>query len=142
MRNDTLRTILNPCRLALLAALLLLALLAVGCDGASIGVVETNGLNSTRANFETLNERKSRDENLARNEVLTLNYLVQVEKGALTVQIENPQEEVVWEWSGSAGDTVDDQVAIRAEEAGEYTIAVVGDGAGGRYELSWTTDDG
>lgn len=131
-------------RTALLSAMLLLLLVALGaCDefertsNVQIGMIENSGLNSSQARFQTLSGRKAWRENVDAGNTLTLDYEAEVEKGSLTLQIENPEDEVVWERQLQAGDSVNDQEELVAPESGTYTILIVGDGAGGSYELSW-----
>ena len=123
--------------------LALLATLLLGCNQlertsrVEIGMLETDGLNSTEARFQTLSGRKAWAENLEEGDTLSLTYKADLEKGALILQVENPADEVIWQRDLEEGDSVEDQVELEAGASGTYTIRVKGEGAGGSYELAW-----
>lgn len=132
-------------RTMLFGALLLLLVFTLGaCDqwegGSTVemGMVETSGLNNTEARFETLRGRKVQQERLDAGETMILDYAVTVDKGTLTLLVEDPAGEVVWQTAVT--DSAADQVEIVANEAGQYDIVVEGDDAGGSYELEWTPE--
>jgi hypothetical protein len=106
-------------------------------DNVQIGFVESSGLNNTEARFHTLSGRKSWRERLGQGDRLTLAYEVTLDKGSLTLQVQNPQDEAMWQVELEEGADVDDEVVLDAGESGTYTIVVLGDGAGGNYDLSW-----
>jgi hypothetical protein len=125
------------------ALLLLLVSVAGGCDElesasrVEIGMVETGGLNSTRARFQTFTGNKIWREALEEGDALSLKYEADVEKGLLILQVENPDDEVVWERELEEGDSVGDDVQLNAAQDGTYIIIVQSDGAGGNYSLAW-----
>lgn len=123
--------------LALLATLLLACSQLERTSRVEIGILETDGLNSTEAHFQTLSGRKAWAENLEEGDTLSLTYKADVEKGALILQVENPDDEVIWQRDLEESDSVDDQVELIAGVSGTYTIRVEGEGAGGNYELAW-----
>lgn len=51
--------------------------------------------------------------------------------------MENPHDEVIWEKTVAEGESIGDEIELEAGEGGVYTIIVVGDSAGGEYELAW-----
>lgn len=102
-----------------------------------IGMVENSGLNSTHARFHTLSGRKTWREQLSSGDSLVLEYEAEIEKGSLTLKVESPEDEVIWETTLTEGEDAADQIEVNASENGTYTIAVIGDGAGGSYELAW-----
>ena len=135
----------RPIRTLLVGVLLLLLVFTLGaCDAweggstVEIGMVENSGFNNTEARFETLRGRKVRQETLSTGETLVLDYDVTVDKGTLTLMVEDPSGESVWETEVT--DSAADQVEIVAAEAGNYDIIVEGDDAGGSYDLSWTLE--
>lgn len=106
-------------------------------DVVQIGMLERSGLNSTQASFHTLTGRKSWRENLQEGDTLSLEYEADLVIGTLLLQVENPESEVIWEKTVTEGEDVGEEIELSADESGTYTIAVVGDGAGGEYELAW-----
>jgi hypothetical protein len=128
-------------RAGLLFLLLLSTLGACGTLAGSsrleAGMVETTLMNHTEARFQTLTGRKTWRESLEAGERFNLDYEATLEKGALTMQVESPQDEIIWERDLEAEASVSDTMTLVAEEGGTYTIVVDGDGAGGRYELDW-----
>lgn len=48
---------------------------------------------------------------------------------------------MIWEKTVAEGESAGDEIELEAGESGTYTIAVVGDGAGGEYELAWEQAD-
>ena len=106
-------------------------------DNLQIGMVESSGFNSTEAHFHTLTGRKSWRENLREGDTFSLEYDASLEKGSLLLQVENSQGEVIWEKTVAEGESAGEEMELTAGESGTYTIAVVGDDAGGEYELAW-----
>ena len=110
-------------------------------DNLQVGMVETSGFNSTQARFHTLTGRKSWREELQEGDTFSLEVEAEVNKGSLSLQVENPQVDVIWEKTITEGESADETITLAAGESGAYTIAIVGDGAGGRYELTWEQVD-
>lgn len=84
-------------RALLTCALLLVAVFALaGCSEledisrVEVGMVETGGLNTTEAHFQTLTGRKTWRETVEAGETLTLSYEAAVEKGVLTLEVADP----------------------------------------------------
>jgi len=67
----------------------------------------------------------------------SLEYEAKIDRGSLLLQVENSQDEVIWEQTVAEGESAGEEIEVTAGESGIHTIAVVGDGAGGEYELAW-----
>lgn len=74
-------------------------------------------------------------------DTFSLEYEAEVEKGSLLLQVENSQEQVIWQKRVTEGESTDEEFELEVGKSGAYTIAVVGNGAGGRYELAWKRAD-
>jgi hypothetical protein len=68
-------------------------------------------------------------------ETLVIRYDATVEKGALTIRVENPRNDTVWETTVQEAQS--DTVRLPAERDGTYMILIEGDDTGGSYDVSW-----
>jgi hypothetical protein len=67
-----------------------------------------------------------------------LEYQATVSSGSLTIQVENPQGQVVWQAAppaGPAGNHASQVIALN--QGGNYTVVLQGRDAVGSLDLSW-----
>jgi hypothetical protein len=71
-------------------------------------------------------------------EKLVLRYDTEVGSGTLSIKIEDPDRDLLWDVSleQDAGDTA----SVRMGQDGRYAIVVQGDGTSGSFDLSWEVD--
>lgn len=120
-----------------LALSLLLAGLLAGCqvDTIEIGMVETHLPHDWRASYATFTGTKRDAFEAEAGQTLRLAYDVTVERGTLTLEVQNPDDEVVWDVSLQEGDSA--AVDVPLERDGRYHLVVRGDDTGGSWNLSW-----
>jgi hypothetical protein len=70
---------------------------------------------------------------------ILFSYEVNVDKGSLLIEWQNPDGEAVWQKvlleSEGGGDV------ITAESSGGYRIIIQGKNAGGNFDITWTVDE-
>ena len=120
-----------------LTLFLLLAGLLAACGRSTveIGMMETTLPGSWEASYRTFSGAKRNTFGADAGETLVLDYKVVVDKGMLSLRVENPDGEDLWDLSleEEAADTV--EVPLNTD--GRYTIVVEGDATGGGFDLSW-----
>jgi hypothetical protein len=67
--------------------------------------------------------------------VITFTYSVELNKGTLLIEWQDPQSEVVWQKEFVESEYGEDELEIRSQ--GIYKVFIRGEGAGGRFDLSW-----
>jgi hypothetical protein len=70
---------------------------------------------------------------------IDLTYDVEVEKGSLTLAVEGPDGQTVWE--ETYRESASDSLALTAPEEGHYTLVVTGDETGGSFDISWQAEN-
>jgi len=103
----------------------------VGWIGNAIG-------DQTTAKYTTFSGTQEKAERLESGETLNLSYDVEVNKGTLTLQIQDPNHEVIWE--NAFTEDSSDSVMLLAEKAGKYTILIQGKRTGGSFAVSWIVE--
>ncbi len=123
--------------LAVCASLALGMGLYAGADrgGLRIGWVEITGLARKRCTYRYFSGREIQRFRVDAGETVELDYEVEVEKGALTIRIEDPDNDQVWQKRMSEDD--EGIFEFVAEKPGTYTIVVLGDGTRGSFEIEW-----
>lgn len=120
-----------------LLALVSLSLAACQASRVEIGMVETTLPGEWHADYTTFTGRKSTSLSMESGEVLDLAYDVYVEKGSLTLQLESPDERIIWDRTFERGAA--DQITLSPDQAGRYTLALIAEDAGGGWDLNWDT---
>ncbi len=120
-----------------LTMFLLLASLLAACGRSTveIGMMETTLPGSWEASYRTFSGTKRSTFGADAGETLVLDYEVAVDKGTLSLRVENPDGEDLWDLSLEESEA--DTVELSLDEDGRYTIVVEGDATGGGFDLSW-----
>jgi hypothetical protein len=120
-----------------LSVLLLLAVLLTGCeaDSVEIGMVETHLASEWRATYTTFSGTKTDIIQADAGQTLVLEYDAQVDKGMLDIQIENPDDEVIWEMPLQEDNA--DTVQVPLPQEGRYALRIRGEDTGGGWDLTW-----
>jgi len=72
-------------------------------------------------------------------QTLVLTYDVVVNAGTLSIQVDGPDNETVWEIALQEG--AQDTVELALEEGGQYCVVVMGKKTGGSFDVSWELRD-
>ena len=62
-------------------------------------------------------------------------YEVDLDKGTILIEWQDPQGDVIWQKNLDASDQGDEKIEVISP--GTYTIFIQGKGAGGRFDVSW-----
>lgn len=130
--------------LTLLAVLLISMTALVGCSNARssirIGWVSINsGADQKVARYATFTGRESALVRLTPGQTLNLDYVTEVNKGALSIAVLNPNNQVIWEVFLEAGRN--DSVELNAEQGGTYELVIEGQNTSGRFDVSWDVEN-
>ena len=68
-------------------------------------------------------------------EVISFTYSIDLDKGALVIEWQDPQGEVIWRKNFEESEIGEDEIEILS--AGTYRVFVRGDGAGGKFDMLW-----
>ena len=118
----------------------LLTILLAGCGRSTVevGMVETTLPGQWQASYETFSGTKTNTFTADEGSLLILDYVVEVEKGTLTLRVESPDDEVLWE--AGLEDEAESFVEIPLEQDRRYTLVVEGDATGGSFGLAWEVE--
>lgn len=71
-------------------------------------------------------------------QAIVLDYQAALTAGGITIKVENPRGETIWQMAVPAGEQASPRNAeIRVHDSGRYTIVVEGSQAGGNLNVSW-----
>ena len=117
---------------------LILITLLTACTR-QVGWVGLNYLNTIDASYQLFDGKKVERIQVEAGDNFSLNYAVEVDDGALRIELVDPDREVVWE--ASFLEDNEDVVRFQAEKSGRYTLKINGDQTKGGFELRWETMD-
>ena len=116
--------------------LLLLPLLFLSsCSRTQIAWVEMNFGNDFEASYQLFDGEERERIQVDAGDTFSLSYDVTVDDGALTLQIEDPDGNTVWEET-----FLDDDEGVyefTSDSSGRINLIVVGDNTEGSFDLSW-----
>ena len=119
-----------------ISTILFVGLLA-GCaaDRVAVGMRETNLPGQWQATYTTFSGTKADTFPADAGQTLVLEYETEVDKGSLTLQVESPDDEVLWETALEEGGA--DTVRVALNQDGRYAIVLSGEDTGGSWDLEW-----
>jgi NADPH:quinone reductase-like Zn-dependent oxidoreductase len=124
-------------RAAFLISIILLAGLLAACeaDRVAVGMRETNLPGQWQATYTTFSGTKVDTFRADAGQSLVLDYETEVDKGSLSIQVENPDDEVLWDVAFDEGGA--DTIRVDLNQDGRYAIVLKGEDAGGSWDLEW-----
>lgn len=124
-------------RTAVLTSIILLAVLLSACEADRIatGMRETKLPGQWQATYTTFSGTEVDTFRADAGQTLVLEYETEVEKGSLTIQVENPDDEVLWDAAFDEGGA--DSVRVALNQDGRHAIVLVGEDTGGSWDLEW-----
>lgn len=127
-----------------LSSILLVGLtiaMLVGCARSTIkiGWSGTSRPGVKAYSYTTFNGREKSTFRAEEGEMIVLDYEVTVDKGSLTLRVENPDGESLWEESFE--EDGEDSVEISVDTSGRHQIVIVGNDTGGSFDLSWEIEE-
>ncbi|MEJ2210894.1 MAG: hypothetical protein P8129_17905 [Anaerolineae bacterium] len=116
---------------------LLIAGLLAGCqvDTVEVGMVETHLPGNWRASYRTFSGTKRDTFRAEAGQTLRLAYDVVVERGNLTIEVQDPDGKILWD--ASLQENKADVADVSLQKDGRYTLVVRGNDTGGRWNLTW-----
>lgn len=125
--------------LLVLSALLAATALLSGCQSVRIGYVGSNRTGHMAASYARFTGEESHAVGLKQDQVLRLEYQLVAEEGALTVHVQAPDGEAIWQ--ADVQQRRDNGIVdLRAGEAGEYRVIVRGKDTKGSFDLTWRVE--
>ena len=122
----------------LFMALVIGGLMAACGEGQSrlvVGMRENHFPGHWQASYTKLIGTKTDRFQAKAGETLNLGYDVQVDKGMLTLQVENPDDDVVWEVALESDEA--ESVEVNLEQDGRYALRITGEDTSGGWDLAW-----
>ncbi len=120
-----------------LLALIFLALLSA-CSR-QVGWVGLNYLNTIDVSYHLFDGRKVEHIQVDAGDTFNLTYDIDVDEGALRLELLDPDREVIWEASFLEDNA--DEMHFQAEISGRYILRIDGDQTRGGFDLRWETMD-
>jgi hypothetical protein len=115
----------------------LVGLLGAGCTNASIGSRGTKGPGHIAYTYASFNGVERSTVSLDAGQTFDLHYKVDVQQGALSISLVDPNGSSVWNKRFVENATGSDTVTITS--GGRYIVLIEGDQASGGYDVSWAT---
>lgn len=124
-------------RITLLVFSLVLGLVLASCGQSSIeiGMVETNLPGNWEASYQTFTGEKTDTFRAEEGQTLAIEYDFQVEKGTLNIEINNPEDQVIWDLQIEADQANTTQIHLT--NSGRYSIIIEGQTTGGGWNIDW-----
>jgi hypothetical protein len=120
---------------AALSSVILVTLLMSGCSGLRLGWSASSWRGHSSASYVEFNGVEEKQVRLEDGETMELAYEVEVDDGALTIAVQDPDRRTVWE--ATLEEDARDQVEITAETAGRYNVVIWGAETKGSFDVTW-----
>ncbi len=104
-----------------------------------VGWVGMNYDNTYSATYQLFDGKQTESIKIDAGDKFSLSYEVDVDDGALTLQMVTPEKEVVWEAAFLQDNA--DIFSFSPEESGRYTLNILGDNTQGGFDLKWNIMD-
>ena len=122
-----------------LSLLLLLILFTLPACTRKVGWVETNIGNTFTARYRLFDGMQTDTIRLDAGESVILTYDIEVLEGSLTLQIEDPNGDSVWERTFNQNEN--SKLEFSSEMDGRYQINLIGYETEGSFDLQWEIVD-
>lgn len=103
------------------------------------GWVEVMYTDRMRATYDLLDGQHGTTVTLAAEEVMTLEYDLEVTKGSLSLQVVAPDKDMIWE--GNFHNSSTGSISVSAPIEGRYRLLIIGDETSGSFDLHWEIND-
>lgn len=120
---------------AAIGSVLLVTLLMSGCSSLRLGWSASSWRGHSSASYVEFNGVEEKQVRLADGETMKLSYEAEVDEGALTIAVQDPDRRTVWETTLEKD--ARDEVKITAETAGRYNVVIRGAETKGNFDISW-----
>ena len=122
----------------MIAMILITAALLTSCTR-QIGWVGLNYGNTFDFSYQFFDGKETERIEMAAGDTFRLSYDIEVNDGALNLELIDPDRDVVWQMTFL--EDVNDVFEFIPETGGRYTLNVIGDGTNGGVELRWKIKD-
>ena len=120
----------------ILTLIFIIAMLSLtACSRTQVGWVATNIGDTFEASYQRFDGQEVETYQLESGESFSLSYEIEVDKGSLTLELVDPEDQLVWEESFS--EDAEDVFEFTPETSGRYRLLVIGDDTQGSFELNW-----
>lgn len=133
----------NGRTLGWILALTIASALIAGCGwtgwtGIKVGFQESTRNGHWDLHYGTFTAREVKTFSADAGNTLAFDYKVEVEKGELSLTVENPVGEAIF--ARVLTESTHDTVRLPLEQDGRYSIVVVGNDTGGSTDLDWDVE--
>jgi hypothetical protein len=119
-----------------LTLIFLIAMMSTtACSRTQVGWVATNIGDTFEASYQCFDGQEVETHQLESGESFSLSYEIEVDKGSLTLELVDPEDQLVWEESFS--EDAEDVFEFTPETSGRYRLRVIGDDTQGGFVLNW-----
>ena len=122
----------------MIAMILITVALLTSCTR-QIGWVGLNYGNTFDFSYQFFDGKETERIEMAAGDTFRLSYDIEVNDGALNLELIDPDRDVVWQMTFL--EDVNDVIEFIPETGGRYTLNVIGDGTNGGVELRWKIKD-
>jgi len=122
----------------MIAMILITVALLTSCTR-QIGWVGLNYGNTFDFSYQFFDGKETERIEMAAGDTFRLSYDIEVNDGALNLELIDPDRDVVWQMTFR--EDVNDVFEFIPETGGRYTLNVIGDGTNGGVELRWKIKD-
>ena len=115
----------------------LIVLFSFGCETSNvrIGWVGSNIPGSITYSYTKFTGEETDYFVAASSQKLVLEYTAEVSEGSLDIQVEGPEQKVLW--GNYLEQSAEDQIELHLEEPGRYQIIIKGNDAEGSFHINW-----
>lgn len=121
-----------------IALILIAAVLLTSCTR-QVGWVGLNYGNTFDFSYQFFDGKETEKIEIEAGDTLTLSYDIEVNDGALNLELLGPDQAVVWQTSFL--EDVNDVFEFTPTAGGRYTLNIIGDSTNGGVELRWKITD-
>jgi major membrane immunogen (membrane-anchored lipoprotein) len=117
--------------------MILVGTLVAGCGSSSvkIGWSASDTLKRKQAKYVTFDGQEKKNFRVQSGETIHMEWEVTVEKGSLTIELQDPDQET--RWKESYPEDSEGSFTLTAEKSGLYTLRILGESTGGSYDIQW-----
>jgi hypothetical protein len=110
-----------------------------GCDKSriSVGMIGNKMPSRISYHFHLFSGQKNGTVKVKNEQIINIEYEVEINDGSLSIGLQNPSKEIIWESNFTEGHSETNTVEVTADKEGKYKIIIKGQKAKGSFNVSW-----